>query len=138
MIAAILRRRGDVLVTQGNLNNDFGVPLTLFGLREHHRYAVIEMGANHPGEIAYVAALARPTVAVITNAGAAHLEGFGALEGVARAKGEIYAALAAAGVAVINADDAFAGYWRTVIGGRCVFCFGFVVAVVCVVFVCVL
>ena len=133
MIAAILRQRGDVLVTQGNLNNDFGVPLTLFGLREQHRYAVIEMGANHSGEIAYVAALAQPSVVVITNAGAAHLEGFGSLEGVARAKGEIYAALGAEGVAVVNADDAFAGYWRTVIGARRALNFGYADADVSVV-----
>jgi len=120
-----LRRRGPVLVTQGNLNNDYGVPLTLFRLRAEHRYAVIEMGANHLGEIAYVANLARPTVALITNAGAAHLEGFGSLEGVVRGKGEIYAALAADGVAVLNADDAYAEYWRGVIGRRPVVSFGY-------------
>ena len=125
MLAAILRRRGPVLVTQGNLNNDYGVPLTLFRLRAEHRYAVIEMGANHLGEIAYVANLARPTVALITNAGAAHLEGFGSLEGVVRGKGEIYAALAADGVAVLNADDAYAEYWRGVIGRRPVVSFGY-------------
>ena len=125
MIAAILRERGEVLVTQGNLNNDLGVPLTLFRLRAHYRYAVIEMGANHLGEIAYVAGLAKPTVALITNAGAAHLEGFGSLEGVARGKGEIYEALAADGVAVLNASDAFAAYWRGLIGARRVISFGF-------------
>ncbi len=124
MIAAILRQRGEVLVTQGNLNNDLGVPLTLFGLRAHHQYAVIEMGANHLGEIAYVAGLAKPTVALITNAGAAHLEGFGSLEGVARGKGEIYEALAADGVAVLNANDAFAAYWRRLIGARRMISFG--------------
>lgn len=133
MLAAILRQRGEVLVTQGNLNNDYGVPLTLFRLRADHRYAVIEMGANHLGEIAYVAGLARPTAALITNAGAAHLEGFGSLDGVARGKGEIYAALAADGVAVLNADDAYADYWRGVIGRRPVISFGYAHAEVTVV-----
>jgi len=118
MIAAILARRGAVLATQGNLNNDIGVPLTLLKLRDAHRYAVIEMGANHPGEIAYVASLARPTVAVITNAGAAHLEGFGSVEGVARAKGELFQALDENGVAVLNADDRYAALWSDLIGAR--------------------
>lgn len=124
MIAAILAQRGEVLATQGNLNNDFGVPLTLLRLRANHRYAVIEMGANHPGEIDYVARMARPGVAVITNAGAAHLEGFGSLEGVARAKGELFASLAADGVAVVNADDRFAPLWLTMIGTRPIIRFG--------------
>ncbi len=112
MLAAILARRGAVLATRGNLNNDIGVPLTLLRLRPEHRYAVIEMGANHPGEIAYVAGLTAPTVALVTNAGPAHLEGFGSLAGVARAKGEVYQKLATGGVAVINADDPYAGLWR--------------------------
>ncbi len=112
MLAAILARRGAVLATRGNLNNDIGVPLTLLRLRPEHRYAVIEMGANHPGEIAYVAGLTAPTVALVTNAGPAHLEGFGSLEGVACAKGEVYQKLATGGVAVINCDDAYAGMWR--------------------------
>ena len=124
MIAAILRRRGEVLVTEGNLNNDLGVPLTLFRLDERHRYAVIEMGANHQGEIAYVAAIARPAVGVITNAGSAHLEGFGGLDGVARGKGEMYAALPDDGIAVLNADDAYAAYWQGVIGARKTLRFG--------------
>lgn len=118
MIAAILAQRGSVLATQGNLNNDIGVPLTLLRLRDEHRYAVIEMGANHTGEIAYVAQLARPTVAVVTNAGTAHLEGFGSLEGVARAKGELFQSLDEEGVAVLNADDRFAGLWAELIGTR--------------------
>jgi UDP-N-acetylmuramoyl-tripeptide--D-alanyl-D-alanine ligase len=124
MIAAILAQRGAVLATQGNLNNDIGVPLTLLRLRDEHRYAVIEMGANHAGEIAYVARLARPTVAVITNAGRAHLEGFGSLEGVARAKGELYQALDHAGIAVLNAEDRFADLWRGLIGTRRTMSFG--------------
>jgi len=116
MIAAILSRRGAVLATRGNLNNDIGVPLTLLRLRDEHRFAVIEMGANHAGEIAYLTGLARPDVAVITNAAAAHLEGFGSLEGVGRAKGEIFAGLRTGGVAVINADDAMAPLWFELAG----------------------
>ncbi|MEJ2565884.1 MAG: UDP-N-acetylmuramoyl-tripeptide--D-alanyl-D-alanine ligase [Gammaproteobacteria bacterium] len=124
MIAAILAQRGEVLATQGNLNNDIGVPLTLLRLRDSHDCAVIEMGANHPGEIAYVAGLARPTVGVVTNAGAAHLEGFGGLEGVARAKGELFQALDTDGMAVVNADDRFAALWLQFIGARPVLRFG--------------
>lgn len=124
MIAAILSRRGAVLATRGNLNNDVGLPLTLLELRARHAFGVIEMGANHPGEIAYLTSLARPTVALITNAGPAHLEGFGSLWGVARAKGEIFAGLREGGVAVINADDAYADYWRGLNAGRRALTFG--------------
>lgn len=112
MIAAILAQRGPVLATRGNLNNDIGMPLTLLQLGAEHRFAVIEMGANHPGEIAYLTSIAQPTVALITNAGPAHLEGFGSVAGVARAKAEIYAGLGPDGTAVINADDAYAGLWN--------------------------
>ena len=122
MIAAILRTHcgetAAVLATEGNLNNDIGVPLMLLRLSPVHRYAVIEMGMNHFGEIDYLSRLAAPTVALVNNAHAAHLVGLGSVEGVARAKGEIYGGLAAQGVAVINADDAFAPYWRTVVGQR--------------------
>ncbi|MEJ2345088.1 MAG: UDP-N-acetylmuramoyl-tripeptide--D-alanyl-D-alanine ligase [Gammaproteobacteria bacterium] len=111
MIAAILRQRGQVLATRGNLNNEIGVPLTLLELQDRHQFAVVEMGANHAGEIAVLTGWAKPDVAVITNAAAAHLEGFGSIEGVARAKGEIFSGLGADGVAVINADDPYAGVW---------------------------
>ena len=112
MIAAILRVSGaPVLATRGNLNNDIGLPLMLLELSPAHTFAVIEMGANHPGEIAYLTDLTRPSVALITNAGPAHLEGFGDLDGVARAKGEIYQGLGVKGIAVINRDDAYADYW---------------------------
>ncbi|MGD9000709.1 MAG: UDP-N-acetylmuramoyl-tripeptide--D-alanyl-D-alanine ligase [Granulosicoccaceae bacterium] len=114
MIAAILRRQGEPLVTQGNLNNDIGVPQTLFRLEQQHTHAVIEMGANHAGEIAWLAEITRPDVAVVNNAMPAHLEGFGDLEGVARAKGELFEALGEEGCAIINADDDFADYWRTI------------------------
>lgn len=125
MVAAILGVRAAVLSTRGNLNNDLGVPLTLMGLTPEHRYAVIEMGANHLHEIEYVAGLARPDVALITNAGSAHLEGFGSREGVARGKGEIIAALGLDGVAILNADDAYFGLWREIAGTRKVISFGF-------------
>lgn len=118
MIAAILRRSAPILATRGNLNNDIGVPLTLLGLQAHHRYAVIEMGANHPQEIAYLTSLARPDVAIINNAGPCHLEGFGDLDGVARSKGEIFQGLSADGVAIINADDPYAPLWREMNRGR--------------------
>ena len=111
MLAAILRRRGATLATEGNLNNDIGVPLTLLRLQVDHQYAVIEMGANHHGEIAYLTELARPDVAIINNAGACHLEGFGDVAGVARGKGEIFQGLNPAGVAIINRDDPYADYW---------------------------
>ncbi|HEY0973115.1 MAG TPA: UDP-N-acetylmuramoyl-tripeptide--D-alanyl-D-alanine ligase [Solimonas sp.] len=110
MLASILKARGPVLATRGNLNNHIGVPLTLLSLRETHRTAVIEMGANHAGEIATLAQLAKPDVGVVTQAGDAHLEGFGSRDGVAHAKGELFAALDG-GVAVINADDPYAGLW---------------------------
>jgi UDP-N-acetylmuramoyl-tripeptide--D-alanyl-D-alanine ligase len=112
MTAAILAQAGETLATRGNLNNHIGVPLTLLRLAPAHRFAVIEMGANRAGEVAALVALARPSVGLITNAGAEHLEGFGSLEGVARAEGEMVAGLSDAATAVINADDAFAGLWR--------------------------
>jgi len=116
MLEAILKRCGQTLSTQGNLNNDIGLPLTLARLGFADEFAVLEMGANHPGEIAYLAGIAQPDIAVVTNAGPAHLEGFGSLEGVARAKGEVFAGLDKDAVAVINADDAFAPLWRELAG----------------------
>jgi UDP-N-acetylmuramoyl-tripeptide--D-alanyl-D-alanine ligase len=120
MLAAILGQTGSCLATRGNLNNHIGVPLTLLRLTPTHRFAVIEMGANHPGEVAALVQLARPTVGMITNAGAEHLEGFGSLEGVARAEGEMVAGLAPAATAVLNADDEFAGLWRGLTRARVV------------------
>ena len=126
MIAAILKAAfGDaVLATRGNLNNDIGLPLTLLGLNATHRAAVIEMGMNHPGEIAYLAPLGAPTVALVTNAQRAHLEGMGDLDEVAREKGSIFAGLQANGVAVINADDAYAETWRAMAAPHAVRTFG--------------
>jgi UDP-N-acetylmuramoyl-tripeptide--D-alanyl-D-alanine ligase len=103
-----------VLSTQGNLNNDIGMPMTLLNLRAQHQFAVIEMGANHAGEIDYLTHIAQPHVAVITNAGPAHLEGFGSVAKVASAKAEIYSGIVEGGAAVINADDTYADYWRSV------------------------
>jgi UDP-N-acetylmuramoyl-tripeptide--D-alanyl-D-alanine ligase len=105
MIASILATRGPVLRSEGNLNNEVGVPLTLFRLDATHRAAVIEMGMNHPGEIARLAAIAEPQVGVVTNAAPAHLEGLGSVEAVADAKAELYRGLPSGGVAVANADD---------------------------------
>jgi UDP-N-acetylmuramoyl-tripeptide--D-alanyl-D-alanine ligase len=117
LTAAILRAKfaaaGDdaVLATRGNLNNDVGLPLTLLSLRKQHQAAVIEMGANHPGEIAVLAEIAAVNVALITNAGRAHIEGFGSVEEIARTKGAILDGLSSGGTAVINRDDAFFAYW---------------------------
>ncbi len=111
MVASILRQKGKVLATQGNFNNHIGVPLTLLRLEVTDQFAVIEMGANHIGEIEYCASIAKPDVSVINNVEAAHIEGFGSVEGVAKAKSEIYQALTSNGKAVINLDSAFSDEW---------------------------
>ncbi len=123
MTAAILRRCGDVLYTDGNFNNDIGVPLTLLRLTLDHRFAVIELGANHIGEIAYATNLVRPDSALVNNLAAAHLEGFGSLEGVARAKGEIFNGLPTKGIAVINADSNDLTRWHDVLRDKTVWQF---------------
>ncbi|MFS2223003.1 UDP-N-acetylmuramoyl-tripeptide--D-alanyl-D-alanine ligase [Pantoea sp. B65] len=112
MTAAILRVCGETLYTAGNLNNDIGVPLTLLRLTAGHQYAVIELGANHQGEIAYTTDLTRPESALVNNLAAAHLEGFGSLAGVAQAKGEIFNGLPANGTAIINADSHDWPHWQ--------------------------
>lgn len=118
MIAAIMTQTARGCITLGNLNNDIGVPLTLLRLRANDRYAVVELGMNQRGEIAYLGHIARPTIAVITNAAAAHLAGVGTVEDVAREKGTLFAALDPEGTAVINADDPHAGLWRKLAGHR--------------------
>jgi len=128
MIASILGELGETLATQGNLNNDIGVPLTLLRMREEHRFAVIEMGANHPGEIAALAGLARPGIGLVTNAGAAHLEGFGSIEGVIDAKGEMYAGVVDGGICVINGDQPWAEDWKQRAGARRKIMFGIAAA----------
>jgi UDP-N-acetylmuramoyl-tripeptide--D-alanyl-D-alanine ligase len=115
----------EVLATEGNLNNDIGMPMTLLKLREQHRYAVIEMGANHAHEIDYLTRIARPDVAIVNNAGPAHLQGFGSVENVASAKAEIFNGLGEQGVAVINLDDDFASMWLTVCKHRKVISFAY-------------
>lgn len=123
MTAAILRQCGDVLYTDGNFNNDIGVPLTLLRLTLDHRFAVIELGANHIGEIAYATNLVRPDSALVNNLAAAHLEGFGSLDGVARAKGEIFNGLPTKGIAVINADSNDLTRWHDVLRDKTVWQF---------------
>ena len=125
IIASILAQQGPVLATKGNLNNELGVPLTLLGMRSEHIYAVIEMGANHAGEIARLVDLAKPDVALVTNIGTAHLEGFGSVPGIAAAKSEIFAGLNSDGFGVINADDAFADDLRAACAHCCTLEFGF-------------
>lgn len=105
MTASILRLCGEVLYTRGNLNNDLGVPLTLLEIDRTHQYAVIELGANAKGEIAYTSRLTRPGIALINNVAATHLEGFGSLQGVAEGKAEIWEGLAKGGTAIVNLDD---------------------------------
>jgi UDP-N-acetylmuramoyl-tripeptide--D-alanyl-D-alanine ligase len=124
MTAAILARIGQCMATHGNLNNHIGVPLTLMRLEQSHRSAVIEMGANRIGDVAELVRLARPTVGLITNAGAEHLEGFGNLDGVAQGEGEMVSCLEPSATAIINADDAYAGYWRKVATARRIVTFG--------------
>ena len=111
MLAAILSQKGKVLATQANFNNEVGVPRTLLSMRDEHVAAVIEEGARHPGDIAYLTAFVQPTVAVVTNAAGAHLSEFGSLEVVAKTKGEIFEGLTKNGAAIINADDVFAAQW---------------------------
>lgn len=116
MLAAILKvAAGEdegVLATQGNLNNDIGLPLTMLNLGEQHRYAVLEMGMNHTGELSYLTHLAKPNVALVNNAGTAHIGELGSVEAIAKAKGEIFEGLAEDGMAIINADDVFADLWK--------------------------
>ena len=124
MVAAIFRTQGPVAATRGNLNNEIGVPLTLCDLDTEHRAAVVELGANHRGEIAALTALARPSVGVVTQCAPAHLEGFGSVEGVARAKGELFECMPDDATAVVNADDPYAGLWRELARPRRCIAFG--------------
>ena len=109
MLAEILPK--PAFATPGNWNNHLGVPLSIMQIKAKHRYAVLELGANHVGEIAYTAAMAKPHVTLINNISSAHIEGFGSVEGIAKAKGEIHQNLLSGGTAVINADDAYAHFW---------------------------
>jgi len=118
LIASILGRLGAVHATKGNFNNRIGVPLTLLSMETDADFAVIEMGASGGGEIGYLCAIAKPHIALINNVQLAHIEGFGSIEGVAAAKGEIYSGLQEAGTAVLNIDQTWADQWRELIGGR--------------------
>lgn len=124
LIKQVLSTQGEVLATVGNLNNHIGVPLTLSNLNESHRFAVIEMGASHAGEIAVLTKIAEPNIGVITNIGPAHLEGFESIEGVAHAKAELYQNLSLNGIAVVNADEHFRKELEKEIGDRMQISFG--------------
>lgn len=113
MCAAILSLKGNVLATNGNFNNEIGVPHTLMRLEPNHEYAVIELGANHIGEIAYTTELTQPDVAILNNVAEAHLEGFGSIQGVVQAKGEIFNGLNDDGIAIVNGDSEYKEYWLT-------------------------
>lgn len=125
MVAACQNQDMHVLATHGTFNNHLGLPLTLARLNKQHRYAVIELGMSNFGEIEYLTNLTKPSVAVITNAAAAHLEGVGDIAGVARAKGEIFSGLSSSGMAILNRDDAFYTFWRELIKHRHYLTFGF-------------
>lgn len=124
MLAQELEDPAKLLVTEGNLNNEIGLPLTVLKLCDLHRIAVLEMGASHPKEIAYLADIAAPGIGVVTNAGVAHLEGFGSEEAVAAAKGELFESLSADGVAIVNRDDQFFETWQGLAGDATVYSFG--------------
>ncbi len=124
LTAACLSQVAPTLATEGNFNNDIGMPLMLFKISELHQYAVLEMGANHAGEIAYLTALAQPDVVVISNAAAAHLEGFGSIDGVAVAKGEILRGDVRPEYAILNADDEYFSDWCAMVADVNVLSFG--------------
>ncbi|MDV5058350.1 UDP-N-acetylmuramoyl-tripeptide--D-alanyl-D-alanine ligase [Vibrio diabolicus] len=118
MVASILQLKGKVLFTAGNFNNDIGVPLTLLRSQQDDDYAVIELGANHIGEIAYTTQLVKPDIALVNNVAAAHLEGFGSIDGVKQAKGEIYQGLAAGSIAIVNLDSNGETKWESVLANK--------------------
>ncbi|RSD32233.1 UDP-N-acetylmuramoyl-tripeptide--D-alanyl-D-alanine ligase [Vibrio pectenicida] len=120
MVASIMSQQGRVLYTTGNFNNDIGVPLTLLRSQPEDDCAVIELGANHIGEIAYTTQLVRPDVALVNNVEAAHLEGFGSMEGVKKAKGEIYQGLKSGAVAIVNLDSHGGKLWQSILSDKTV------------------
>ncbi|MCH8866240.1 MAG: UDP-N-acetylmuramoyl-tripeptide--D-alanyl-D-alanine ligase [Proteobacteria bacterium] len=124
MIAACLSQIAPTLATAGNLNNDIGMPLMLLRIDSSHRYAVLEMGANHAGEIGYLTSLARPDVVVISNAGVAHLEGYGSITGIAHGKGEILQSDTRPQFAILNAEDEFYQYWLSLVDDIEILSFG--------------
>ncbi len=124
ILSVVTQDSASVHATYGNLNNDIGVPLTLLKIRKNHQYAVVEMGMNHLGEIDYLTHIAQPDVALINNAGIAHIGELGSRDNIAKAKGEIFAGLKADGVAVINADSDYASYWKSLNPNRKIVTFG--------------
>jgi UDP-N-acetylmuramoyl-tripeptide--D-alanyl-D-alanine ligase len=124
MVAACLSSVAPTLATKGNLNNDIGMPLMMSCIDASHQFVVLEMGANHAGEIAYLTSLAGPDIVAITNAAAAHLEGFGSVEGVAQAKAEILQGEVRPRLAVLNSDDEYYPYWMSFVEGIDVLSFG--------------
>lgn len=124
MIESICQEEGKTLATKGNFNNHIGLPLTLMRLDSSYQFAVIEMGANHQGEIGYLGKIAKPNISLITNVAPAHLQGFGSVEGVAKAKGEIYEILPPNGIAILNIDQPFCELWRDIIKSRPILTFG--------------
>jgi len=123
MLSSILSQRGNVLATKGNFNNDIGAPLTLLRLTKLHQYAVIELGANHVGEIDFTSEITQPDVAIITNIGEAHLEGFGSIDGVVTAKSEIFNHLNNTGYAIFDGDSDYAARWSAQNSNKNVMCF---------------
>ena len=124
LLASILRNSKNVLATEGNLNNQIGVPLTLLKLTQEHDVAVVEMGASHSGDIAHLCDIATPTVAILNNVGSAHLEGFGDTQGVANAKGEIISGLTETGTAILNQEEPWLDQWLQLLGNRSLIRFG--------------
>ncbi|HWU74964.1 MAG TPA: UDP-N-acetylmuramoyl-tripeptide--D-alanyl-D-alanine ligase [Rhodanobacter sp.] len=124
LLASILSRHGRTHVSAGNQNNELGLPLSLLAMPRDAEYAVFEMGAGKPGDINYLAAIARPDISLVTLIAPAHLERMGSIEGVAETKGAIYQALPADGIAIINADDHFASFFGGLAGTRKVLRFG--------------
>ncbi len=124
LLENIVKQRGSVLASKKSFNNDIGLPLTLLQLNASHDFAVLEMGTNHPGEIADLTGIAKPTVAVVTMVAPVHIEHFGSVDAIAREKGAIFEGLASDGVAVINADEHYADLWRKMAGHHRVITFG--------------
>lgn len=124
MIASILEQVHPTLASLGNLNNAIGLPLSLLKLNTEHHYAVLEMGADHAGEIAYLCHLVQPQIGLITCVRPVHVEGFGSIEGIAKAKAEIYQSLPKDGIAIINEDEAYASQWRALLPTQSIFTFG--------------
>lgn len=124
MLASILKVEGPTLSTEGNLNTDIGVPLTLMRLRAEHQFAVIEMGARKKGDIQYLMELAKPTVVLINNAGIAHIEVFGSEDEVKKAKGEMFSYLEPSGTVVMHECDPHSHYWKSLLHGQKIFTFG--------------